>query len=565
MSDVGYSSVANYANASLGQASRVAGGNSLPGAGVADGGVCVAPNYVRDSLRVLASYGTNAHAYVPGIGVVSGLTAGNYLLSDGSTGLAAVDGPDGLVLDGMGGLGSELAPAIDASWTRDASVTVSGSTFVLTATPGTTNAAYKAVALTVGNTYKAVVSISGFTAGTVAVYLGAQESPTTHTSISANGDFTFYLTPTGAYNGNFAIGTNTGPTTAVITGISIKQVTGIHATAAGAARPTLRRGLYNQFTFGGDVSNAVWGLQATATKSGQSILMPSVGDAVYSASVKAAVGTSTEAFILSGSGTVSIYAWNATDGFIGTTQITLSATPTTYATSFTSTVANTTCYVGRKTAGDTATSVTVAGLGLFTGTLTAAQILAQGGIPLTTSAAASNPNAGSYWCDYAGAQSMALGSVPFQMSDDHCVIAGFNVRVGNTYVFAQPNAAVTAWCGSLSVDASGYPTALWKDDAAATAFINNPVSVLNTATIATAVKISNAKRLRVNGVQPGATNNTVLGATTINNTTIGAYGAGGFTTGSIGPVIVIKGTVSDSDLLTLERWVASLTPNAPAF
>jgi hypothetical protein len=57
-----------------------------------------------------------------------------------------------------------------------------------------------------------------------------------------------------------------------------------------------------------------------------------------------------------------------------------------------------------------------------------------------------------------------------------------------------------------------------------------------------------------------------MGAATVTGGSIGQFATGGaFMTGSVGPVIVIKGTVQDSDLLVLERWVASLTPNAPSF
>ena len=31
------------------------------------------------------------------------------------------------------------------------------------------------------------------------------------------------------------------------------------------------------------------------------------------------------------------------------------------------------------------------------------------------------------------------------------------------------------------------------------------------------------------------------------------------------PVIIVKGTLTDADMLTLERWVSSLTPNGPVF
>jgi len=52
-------------------------------------------------IAILRKYGTDAHLYLPGIGVINGFTAGNYLDSAGTT-LATVDNPVGLVLDGNG-------------------------------------------------------------------------------------------------------------------------------------------------------------------------------------------------------------------------------------------------------------------------------------------------------------------------------------------------------------------------------------------------------------------------------------------------------------------------------
>ncbi len=50
---------------------------------------------------ILQKYGTDAHVYLPGIGVINGLTAGNYLDSAGTT-AATVDNPVGLVVDSGG-------------------------------------------------------------------------------------------------------------------------------------------------------------------------------------------------------------------------------------------------------------------------------------------------------------------------------------------------------------------------------------------------------------------------------------------------------------------------------
>jgi len=67
---------------------------------------------VHKAIGILRKYGTNAHVYLPGVGTISGITAGNYLDSAGTT-TASVDNPVGLSLDALQAmtLGAELAPA----------------------------------------------------------------------------------------------------------------------------------------------------------------------------------------------------------------------------------------------------------------------------------------------------------------------------------------------------------------------------------------------------------------------------------------------------------------------
>jgi hypothetical protein len=214
--------------------------------------------------------------------------------------------------------------------------------------------------------------------------------------------------------------------------------------------------------------------------------------------------------------------------------------------------------------------------GLFQGTLTASQILAEGGIPLTTTTAASNPTAGRYSSQFSGAQSLALGSVPFVMADDSCTIAvgkidGVPGVAKTPYLAAVKGDSYTTVSG-LAFDNNGRPLGQWYDGTTAAAITHG--SVVLTTVVMTARKIGNSKVLRVNGVQSGSANTTVLANTAVTNAYIGnSSGAVGATlnsatyalNGSIGPVLLIKGTVSDADLLVLERFVSSLTPNGPQF
>ena len=60
------------------------------------------------AIAILRRYGTNAHLYLPGVGVINGVTAGNYLDSAGTT-AATVDGLVGLVTDSLGAVNASQA------------------------------------------------------------------------------------------------------------------------------------------------------------------------------------------------------------------------------------------------------------------------------------------------------------------------------------------------------------------------------------------------------------------------------------------------------------------------
>lgn len=65
------------------------------------------------AIAFLRSLGSDAHVWLPGVGSVNGLYANNYILSDGSTGLAPVDQYVGLVKDAMNPASG--VPAIQAT------------------------------------------------------------------------------------------------------------------------------------------------------------------------------------------------------------------------------------------------------------------------------------------------------------------------------------------------------------------------------------------------------------------------------------------------------------------
>lgn len=174
---------------------------------------------------------------------------------------------------------------------------------------------------------------------------------------------------------------------------------------------------------------------------------------------------------------------------------------------------------------------------------------------------------GRYSHQYAGAQSLALDSVPFQMADDHAVIvcANVNTSAADCIVFRCYGAGGIPVVGMLKFTL-GLPDAVWRDDAANLVRITGASSVVGTAVVLALRKVGNAKSLWMNGVQVGATENTVMGATTLNGAVIGQTGIStNWMQGTIGNVIPIKGTLTDADLITLMRYAASNFPNAPLF
>lgn len=392
---------------------------------------------------------------------------------------------------------------------------------------------------------------------------------------------------------------------------AMNPASGIHATQSTTAnKPAVRRGLYNRATYSHDLTNAGYTVVNLSKAAGTVARTSTVSSAYLSgpifpvafaigekittyARVKAKslggyfglratgsyparldalfnlnTGTVVDAFAHAGfTDAVASIAGPDVDGF--------------YIVAVSGTVGGSACVrvlsgpcdstssvSGWEAAQATLSDVYIDAQGASNGTFTAQQILAEGGIPLTTSAAASNPDAGRYWWGFDGGDSLALGSVPFQMSDDHVVIAGLTPAFSATdgYAVNPANGASTQMVGCLLVTSSGFAKAAWWDDTSLTAITDN-VNRVGTSFVASAVKIGNAKRLRVNSAQSGATENTAKGTTTLTGGSIGSYSPSGSNKyiGSIGPIILIKGTISDAQLLTLERWASSLTPNGPSF
>lgn len=571
------------------------------------------------AIAILQSFGSDAHVYLPGSSGVSlsGLLTNNYTDSSGSTGYSAVDGTAGRVLDAAGSVGPELVTNGDFSdgatgWTLGAGWAVSGGVLVHTSAAYEYATFLTGAAFTEGATYRvAFTQVSGASGLNVFVKGGSASTS------GGAGEKVVYVVASSSTTG-FRFGQGAADT--VIDNISVKQVTGIHATQATTAnKPALRRGSYNQFsnsemvgaTVGvigsggalptGWYSSPVSGLTTEvvsigALSTGEKYIdirlfgtntsgvtkYPDIYFLPGSTGAAAAQGqtwtVSAKAAIIAGSNLGFIDAPRKVNIFYGTSGGVYLESSGAVA-ELTSTMARSS--VTRTAGGATVGRVTgYINLGLANGATVDVTIrIAQpqleigataGDYSPTTSAAASNPSAGRYSWQFDGSNdSLALGSVPFQMSDDHCVVMSVS---SNSYAsllqsFYNGGSSGVARCASMFIVATtGAPTFFWRDDASVSTSLALPAMAIGEFGVVSGRKVGNAVSARKNGANTQSGSVSALGVTTVAASYIGCLqGSSNFHNGAIGPVILIKGTVSDADLLTLERWVASLTPNGPSF
>jgi hypothetical protein len=540
---------------------------------------------VREILSTPCPVYTDAHVYIPGAGgvAVSGLTTSNYTSNDGSTGYSAIDGTAGLVLDAAGSVGAELVTngtnlVTTTGWTANGGATLSVVSGALRVTNGTAAFGFAAqsFATVIGQTYYIPpFYVDANPANTVNYHIGAGPGGATDvTGANAALPKFFVASQTTSYISVYA-GSNTIANYTDYNNISVKPVTGIHASQSTAGnRPVLRRGLYNQLLWANDISNASWITGFTASKTGSNqINFPAASDKLTqgAAASSSTVGTPwTQAFMLSGTGTVRLFLYDNGGAFPGTqsADIVLTSTPTIYVVNRTHSDATATA-MSAQVFNNSATPATVycGGFGLFKGTLTAAQILSEGGIPLTTAAAASNSGAGRYSWYNDGTKSMNCGSVPLQMSDDFVIVGSVQTdNIGTRALFSQASTVSANPLIELGV-ITGLPRFATRDDAGTVSAPSAAASIAGTWAVIAARKVGNTKEIWVNGVLT-ASDPTALGATTFNSAAIGVRptaGTANYMVGSQGPLEVIKGTFSNADLITLMRQVAANTPACPTF
>lgn len=381
-----------------------------------------AQTLIQRAIAILRRYGTDAHIYLPGVGMMNGLTAANYLDSAGTT-VGTVDQPVGLVLDAVGSLGVELVtnggPFVSTSgWSvARASVSVVSSALRVTATAAYANA-NSTIATISGRRYTVTVAMSALSAAKpVGVYAGTNSFTADLASAvmgSSAGSYTLSFVATGSTS--YIFFQDTGAFVSGdyfdLAGVSVREVTGIAASQpTTSAKPILRRGAVNLLTYSNAATNAAWIKNgATNASNDTTVNLPGFSEAFFNTRTASVVAGDkwTGAFVLSGSGTVYISVARHAGGAYEETalKITLTATPTIYVVTHTLLAAQTAMLAAITRGADgTATTVTFGGGALFQGTYTAQQIQVLGGIPLTTTAPASTA-LGPYWWDTTGGKTL---------------------------------------------------------------------------------------------------------------------------------------------------------------
>lgn len=539
--------------------------------------------------------------------VTAGLLSNNYTLSDGSTGYSAIDGTAGLVLDAAGSVGAELVAnggpfTVTTGYVANASTQSIDAGRIKWVTTGTgDNGGYIDIAVTANQPYWVAANVTNASAAQPVGLRGVDTGWSGITSAGTiaagqTGTIPLYVVPTTSTL-RVAIdrrATGTIGDTVYLNSLSVKPVTGIHATQSTTAnKPALRRGLYNLLTYSNDLSNAAW-TKSNVTISGNRVVEAAATSTHYVSESAVTVSGQKYTIVYEASAAernyLGVYSGTPGQGVIfnlttGAYFGNLVSAPDSYSIAPTGTgtylcVINYTAtaaasapsaYVCDGTGafnylGDITKGINVFKAGHFAGTLTAAQILAEGGIPLTTSAAASNQSAGRYWWQFDGwNDELVCASAPFQIADDFAIVVAVNAYTvaGNPGVIAIDDGGLSN--GVILYIPSGVPNVYVKAGGTSQQAQGPSIST-GTPAVISVQKVGTTLTVRTNGVNGTSVSTASVGSTSFTSMRIGYQIVGaGYFTGAIGEPIVIKGTVSVSDLLTIERLVASNFPAGPVF
>jgi hypothetical protein len=508
---------------------------------------------LQRAIALLRKFGTNAHVYLPGVGTLNGLQAANYLDSAGTT-QGTVDQPVGLALDAEGVLGVELVTNGDFSagatgWTLTGGWSVSGGTAQNSGTLGSITQTVGT--LTIGKSYVATFNCTS-TLTLNAVFGGAYVTITPVIGLN---------TVFGVCTGSTALAFQGANVTTGIDNVSCKEITGIHASQSTTpSKPVLRRGIVCLNNYSKNRQSEWYGSGFTANSATQ-IQIPNLSYQVITFPC-AAGGVYTTAAVLSGTPgeRVGLYIQDNAGAYGSSgTNITLTATPMLYV--WTRTMVESAGMVGIRSVQPSNVVVDIAAQGVFQGTLTAAQIQALGGIPLTTTAPASTA-LGPYWWDFQGSQFLGLSGLNTGTSG--AIIAGCAPSATGWEMVAGSGAQLPANAGvRLGIQAASNR---WVAEGANGSFASAMMSalppVIGVTTILATRWSPTAQDLWVNGAQQGTTSSNVAPSTNgfvIGGSMYGPSNPGDYWKGSIYPIVVLNVEPTVAELATLSRLVASMS------
>jgi hypothetical protein len=200
-------------------------------------------NLTKTAMAILAKYGSAANLYLPGVGAINGIAAGNWLDSTGTV-AATVDGQVGLVVSAV----KELGPELRGNFVIDKSGIAPNATYNTTTGAasvtrgGILNQSFiKITGLDANGTYVIVLSTDASNTNTIGVRRGgfsgtiiASVAAGTTSTVYVTGDSSFFITSSG---GNQLANVST-----------FRLAPGAHLTQSIAANRTILRqsgGFYN--------------------------------------------------------------------------------------------------------------------------------------------------------------------------------------------------------------------------------------------------------------------------------------------------------------------------------
>ena len=494
----------------------------------------------------------------------SGFVAGNYFDSAGTT-HASVDGSVGLVLDAAGSVGAELFVSPQTIPNNNVGQVINFGSFK-----------------TVRVTGSGIVGCNVF-----------DKSSNTWVSLTNRHIYTDVIN---IYN------TSGGAVTINPGDVSFKEVTGIHASQVTPGyKPTLRKGIVNLLLNSHDLVTGSWGKNDATAIVGQP-------DPFGGLSAQALVDNSTfnfhqvvrshtlsvgmnytSAFLIKANGRsfafcglydgVSDHAayFNLANGGVGTAVSTSGTSSVSLGNGWWLCVVNLTASgtaglqaLGaspadgvRQYSGNGASGLLFCGSGIFAGTLTAAQILAAGGIPLTTTAPASS-QAGPLHAEFLGDDYLTMGSLPITSGSDFAIVAAANCTTGTgrSVIFAQ-RASTSANPIALELGfLNGAPSVRVRNDAGVALTLTHGSTLVNKKCCIGARATGSTIELWVDGVMSQSA--TIPGTPIFTNVATigcGSNGAGGYADyfiGSIYTLLPVKGTLTDADMVTEFKFAAGI-------